>query len=638
MSQLTRRSFLTTGGSAASLALLIPALQPAAARAATTGWGGPRGSITVAAGQTYTVTATTRVAAVTIAEGGVLTAPSGYSLTMTVNGVETGQALVATDAADTAFVPGRWRGDIVLTVTTAEDITWQQHTYPFRQALYVGSAGLVPAASVLAAAVGGRYGSQSARGVQITSTGQCFDGVFVNDGSYVLDRPVISLTGNGRCDFVGYGAAIVANGTSARLVVDGACVSNQGAVRTALVADNGATVVVKNSAFQVRNGVLPADYIPTVNLDTMQSAPWMLAIDGNVRATNLLGNNTIAAYINSSVASQTWGALSTDAGSDCTLVAVNSRVANTGPDGYGTYVIGNATEYLLGTRFDVGTYATIFTGGTATYGDSDPATVAELNQSLGLGLTDAELRGLRRQPTIVNSRRFGFMWHDTGTLTITGGTQVRSPHATFLNKGQNIDVSVDGSQGAALQPGDGILVQVMDNDDPGPVMVDGQLENAGVYTQPAGEPARDASFDVTEVHSTDSILSFSQIELQGNCYNGMRADLNLVLNFAASQVTGVISATLAEHLVDTIDSSNWWELGAVTNTAQAAINNGVIVSLASGSRWAVTGTSYLTSLTLDATSSVTAPPGQSVSLTVNGTPTAIEPGGSYTGALVLSVS
>jgi hypothetical protein len=113
-----------------------------------------------------------------------------------------------------------------------------------------------------------------------TPRGECFDGVFVNGGSYVLERPVLSLTGNGRCDFVGYGA-------------------------------------------------------------------------------------------------------------DCTLVTVNSVVANTGASGYGTYVIGDATEYLLGTRFDVGSYATIFTGGTATYGDSDTATVAALNSSLGL--TGAEL-------------------------------------------------------------------------------------------------------------------------------------------------------------------------------------------------------------------------------------------------------
>jgi hypothetical protein len=35
------------------------------------------------------------------------------------------------------------------------------------------------------------------------------------------------------------------------------------------------------------------------------------------------------------------------------------------------------------------------------------------------------------------------------------------------------------------------------------------------------------------------VLPFTDIELAGNFYNGMRGDLNLVLNFAASQVRGV---------------------------------------------------------------------------------------------------
>jgi hypothetical protein len=330
--------------------------------------------------------------------------------------------------------------------------------------------------------------------------------------------------------------------------------------------------------------------------------------------------------------------LSTDAGADCTLVTVNSVVANTGDSGYGTYVIGDATEYLLGTRFDVGSYATIFTGGSATYGDSDSATVAALNASLGLGLTGAELAALRPRATVVNSRRWGFMWHAASTLAITGGTVVNSPHATFLNKGQQIGVTVDGGQGARLNPGDGIIVQVIDNDDPGPVIVNGVLENAGVYTQPTGEPARDTTFDVTVAHATDSVLSFTDIELAGNFYNGMRGGLNLVLNFAASQVKGVITATLATHYVDVIDSSNWWELGAVSNASQPAINNGVLVSLTGGSTWTVTGTSYLTVLSLDATSRVTAPHGRKLTMTVDGTPTAISADGSHTGAIVLTLT
>jgi hypothetical protein len=152
-------------------------------------------------------------------------------------------------------------------------------------------------------------------------------------------------------------------------------------------------------------------------------------------------------------------------------------------------VIGNATEYLLGTRFDVGTYATIFTGGTATYGDSDRETVA---------------------------------------------------------------------------------------------------------------------------HESDSVFSFTDISLAGNFYNGMRANLNLVLKFGSSQVAGVITATLAEHYAGTIDSGNWYELGVVSNTPQTAINNGVIVSLTDHSTWTVTGPSYLTALSLDATSALRVPAGHTL--------------------------
>jgi hypothetical protein len=639
MTVLTRRSALAASG-AVGAALLAPS----AARAATAGSSAsasasaPSGEITVASGETVTISATTRVAAVTIASGGTLAAPTGYSLTMTVNGVETGQALTATSGADTAFVAGSWRGDIVLTVTKAVDITWQSLTYPFRQAVYVAGDAVVEDESVYAAVVGGRLSSTSADNVKISSTGECFDGVYVSDSTYTLTRPHISLVGNGRCDFVGYGAAIVADGTSSNVVVDGAVIDNHGAVRTGVIVSNGATALIKNSSIRVRNGVLPSDYIATVDLSKMESAPWMLAIDGNVRATNLLGNNSIAAYVNSSITSETWGVLSTDSGSDCTLVAVNSVVANSGGDGYGTYAIGDATEYLLGTEFNVGTYATIFTGGTATYGDSDATTVAALNKSLSLGLSAADLRSCQSRSTVVNSRCFGFMWHGQGTLTIDGGTQINSPHATFLNKGAQTDVTFDGSKGAQLTPADGIIVQVIDNDDPGPVMVGGVLENAGVYTQPTGEPTKDSTFSVTTAHTTDSNFSFTDANLRGDFYNGIRGDLNMVLSFSSSKVEGVISATLAEHAVTTIDSSNWWELGNVSNTPQAAINNGAIVSLASGSQWTVAGTSYLTTLTLDATSSVSAKGfGKSVTMTVDGTTTAIKAGNTYTGAIVLSV-
>ncbi|MFF4353548.1 hypothetical protein [Streptomyces sp. NPDC001530] len=104
-----------------------------------------------------------------------------------------------------------------------------------------------------------------------------------------------------------------------------------------------------------------------------------------------------------------------------------------------------------------------------------------------------------------------------------------------------------------------------------------------------------------------------------------------------STVQGVISATRAKHRVSTIDSSNFYELGEVTNTAQAAVNNGVIVQLNSGSTWTVTGASYLTKLTVAADAAVRAPGDTSLTMTVIGSATAIAAGGSYSGAILPTV-
>ena len=77
-------------------------------------------------------------------------------------------------------------------------------------------------------------------------------------------------------------------------MVDGANIVNKGVARAGVVADGGANVLVKNSYIQTENGVLPADYVPTIDTSQMRSVPWMLGLSGNVRATNLLGTNTKA--------------------------------------------------------------------------------------------------------------------------------------------------------------------------------------------------------------------------------------------------------------------------------------------------------------------------------------------------------
>ncbi|MFD4506087.1 hypothetical protein [Streptomyces sp. NPDC058457] len=635
MTLTSRRSFLIAG-SATTAAVLVPVASGTATAA-------PKASgrtISVAAGETYELAATTKVSQLTIGDGGKIVAPDGYDISLTVDGVETGQLLTETGGTATLIQAGTYRGDVVLTVAESNDVTYQTLTFPFRQALYVGSDGVDSAKSVLSAVRGGKVTDTAARNVSIASTGECFNGVYVESADYTLQSPTITLDGNGRSDFAGYGAAVVGDGSATKLVVDGARISNKGVVRTTVIANNGANVLVKDSFLRARNGVLPADYEATVETPYMESVPWMLGLDGNVRATNLIGKGSIATYLNSTVFSETWGALSVEGGSGLKLTAINSHVGNTGDYGYGTYAIGDATVRVLGSRFDVGSYATIIAGPAAVvhYGDSTRDAVAALNTELDLGLSNAELRSIPERSTVVNSGHFGYMFFGAGQLTLDGGTVINSERATFLNKGQQTTISVDGSKGARLNPRDGIILQMIELDDPGPVRVNGKMMNVGVYTEPTTDPTKNSSFDVTAVHSTDGAATFSSIRLKGDFYNGVRNGRNMVLTFEDSSVEGVISATKAKHRVSSIDSSTFYELGIVTNTVQAAVNNGVVVKLNSGATWTVTGTSYLTSLTLAADAAVRAPRGRTVKLTVDGTETAITAGSTYTGALTLTVA
>jgi hypothetical protein len=94
----------------------------------------------------------------------------------------------------------------------------------------------------------------------------------------------------------------VAIGTNTRLVVDGANINNHGVVRTAVIANGGSNVIVKNSTIKTMDGVLPEDYVPSTDLAQMRGGFPTGGSLGNCRATNLLGVNTQVTYINSSIA------------------------------------------------------------------------------------------------------------------------------------------------------------------------------------------------------------------------------------------------------------------------------------------------------------------------------------------------
>jgi hypothetical protein len=108
---------------------------------------------------------------------------------------------------------------------------------------------------------------------------------------------------------------------------------------------------------------------------------------------------------------------------------------------------------------------------------------------------------------------------------------------------------------------------------------------------------------------------------------------NLVLAFDDASITGRITASSAKHVKNPIGPADYQSLGEVRNTPQPAINNGVVVSLRHAT-WVVTGTSYLTGLTLDADSVVKSAKGRPTVMKVDGVVVPLK-AGTYRGNIVI---
>jgi hypothetical protein len=633
---------------------------------------------TVDAGADWIVSEPTTLGSLSIAEGAEVKASDGYILTLTVDGVEKD------------LKPGKYSGKVVITPAQENLVQFgmgggmgSTTTHHFRQAVYLDSSGVERSKSVLAAA--GEYAVKGNEidNLNIRSEGENFNGVYAADGAYTLKGAKLNFVGPGGNDFAGWGAGIMSTGKNTTLVVDNANVVTRGVVRTTLVADKGSNLIVKNSHIEAHEGVQPADYQSNSMPGKMRDVPWMLGLAGNCRATNLLGDNTIATYINSYLAAEGWGVLSIDSSTNTKLTVINSKVEVTGQSGYGTYAIGNSLNSFYGSDVTVPDYGAIVTGGNVVFGASTAELVAKLNADLKLGLTPAELAAIKPTQTMVNSKRFGVMVWGQGagvnTVRIMDGTVFNTDEAIIVDRGAPATIDVDGSKGAQLNTKNGILLQLMDLDKAPGVMTNGINLTTGVYKEPTLPIAKVAGFDLTATHDNDVIATFSKISLKGDFYNGISSSSagggmpgggmpgggggapgaggspgggppgggmpggqsspatgkNMILKFQNSMIAGVMSASTARHAKDTLTSADYKLVSEVTNTPGAAINNGVVVAL-DHSTWTVTGASYLTSLTIGDGSRVIAPQGKTATLTVDGVTKPIGTG-DYKGAIVVNV-
>jgi hypothetical protein len=120
--------------------------------------------------------------------------------------------------------------------------------------------------------------------------------------------------------------------------------------------------------------------------------------------------------------------------------------------------------------------------------------------------------------------------------------------------------------------------------------------------------------------------------------NDLKGAMNLGVNLVNTTVTGVISAAGQKYRdgLAVITAQNRDELSNVTQFAAAPVNNGVVVTLDTASKWVVTGQSFLTSLTLAEGAQLTAEAGKTLTMTVDGVVTPVQ-AGVYTGVIELNV-
>lgn len=542
----------------------------------------------------------------------------------------------------------------------------------FHSAMYVDANGLSDLSET--AVIQGEYSAEGADGIVIESDDPGFNGIITEGVNFSLKNSKISLItkadGSEVCDFIGLGSAVAAY-NDAHVEIENCEISTEGVAKCAIYADNGADVIVKDSKLSILGGKLYDGYVNTADFNFMVAPPWVLGITGNARGTNLMGRKASTVLVNTDVVARNWGVLSTDNGFENVLAVIDSDLTLVGDpeaekvnpyykkygSGYGTYILG-CDEEFHGVKMNVGTYIGIARTGNAIYKSSKGN--LRVVSAKGEVLYEGEGKGRISE---LNSDCFGIMAHDISNLTFTEGTVMNTEHAAFLMRcgGINIDIN-DGSQ---INVKDGVILQIIDDDD-ATVGVDwGSKYELHFYTEfneKAGWPSENGQIssmmpppemppmppmDDGEpepyMHEPMFFVNFkaSDVTLNGSLYNGsgyygQKAKQMYVTLGAGATLNGGISATETIHVNEkgeqnthfTIDE--YYYLGHVVNRVFFNGDNAAEVVLEAGSVWNVTEEGELTALTVNEGAVLNG------KVTVDGEPIIPEAGKAYTGKIIVS--
>lgn len=560
--------------------------------------------------------------------------------------------------------------------------------YAYDAALYVTADGIAEDKSSADRIASGTYDAQSASGIVISDSESGHSGILVYNTDYAIAGAEITMLtdadGSDTCDFSGKGTAIAAFGADANVTITDSTIHTAGVATMPIFADDGATVTIRSSVLQSNGGTLNSGYLNTPSQGLMVAPPWILGIMGTSRGSNMMGRDTTTNVIDSETSAGAWAVLSTDAGDDMYLNVYNSSLTLNNADesaaaalqaeggqisetldnpytvnygsGYGTYVIGRAVETFAGSEINAGTYATIFTGGSATYTALEAGQTYELKNHAGE--TTAVYEAAEDKVTTIHSDTFGFMAHqNSNAITMEKGTVVDSGYATFLVKTGSSNQVLTATVDDTVITNGGVLIQVMDNDDAtngGMMSMDDPLNTNGGSQNFKPYHTEEAGFNTDQASADGAVqaFAFTNGAYTGNIYNASGSDglngnaLNVTFG-AGSQYSGAIASTSAIHV--TYDGSVWikknggyafddakaaadfaaqyqntsftineyWSIGQVANLVNDNGANAISVTLTDDAVWQVTGTSLISSLTIQDQAQVIIPEG--VVLTVDET-------------------
>ena len=596
---------------------------------------------------TWLVEETTHLYDLTIAEGAALKAPEGKFIAMTVDGI----------GCDPK--PGRYHGDIILTV--AETYHMAPHALmrlnnisrEFTDAVVIESGKVIAEKGVPALIQEGTVTGEKAEGVYISSTAESFNGILVTgDQPYLVKDCKMELDGFGANDFMGVGSAVAAIDT-ADVTIDGCDFTVNGVTRCAVHVGGDSHVTVKNS--RIQNTSPDSDWLGDFS--------WACGFLGTNRLCQLCDNGTVV-YDNCDLISNGWGILSID-GTDKynDMLVKNSRLTLSGPrsHGYGAFCIGGNHVRFEGCDVNVTGYPLMLRG---------------MMDKGRAEIVDSKIRG----------RRFGLLaMGDTHSVLTLAGSDFETDKSTMVFKGSATTVNITET---AMRPGNGVILQLMDNDESGMTGQDFKI--------PVGEADKAIEGrDLTTAGEDDINMTLTACRLTGDFFNsttniqankrstqggfgkfhdtligtgqghneptkdGKIADgpdapkpdedkpkmvmkdldtpKNLGLTLVDTTITGIISSATQHYRegLTLIDESNRREMSNITQKAAPTVNNGVIVSLDRTSRWTVTGTSYITALELAPGAVVDAPEDKTLKVTLDGKAIDLAPG-RFAGKLVLT--